>query len=992
MARIYNQEQAGVTFQSSAQATPYAPVSPYDPSDAIRQRGQQEVEDAKTLGRAIAQQNALNNNILQQNQAVQRSFLNANQQALQGLLSLAPSAMKAVTAVKEIEIENQTKQQLVDDAFGVSTGTFTTTESAVQQDTNVQIQRQALAEANNKVAADVEKQGTLSAQSTAHNLRQSSPVLQSLPQINNVAQAKQYYQAALAEALATGAKGLTGAELHSFVQSFNREYLSSSGLAGADLHQRYELAKHVMGVSGSLMYAQQVENIKADLENNKSQLLNTISYKAKTADVLNVGNLAQEVSRLTVGSNIGYGKQGRPSNEFAIKSLLGQLAELPDAEAIIDTLYAEEMSPGRTWGQEFDQEFDAAKELAKKTNDANRADLLKGILGERDRLLNQLDDEKGGSALPSERLAIVDATIRKLERNGFYTEARQLRDKRETYFTNSQSVFNYYSALEDIEDGSLNSKEEVDRRRKEGWYTEEQANKLKTELKRREDLDRTEVKDEVKASTDGFKIEFLDKAGLKESKEFPGQYIPAGKDDTPALTPTQAQNVINAYQKDLENMLLKIIDQNPNAKGKDLDKLLNEAVRSFNQDNVRTQGGLYYIPNTGQQLGAKGMENYLANFKALPDRIGERYSLSARYRSQPWKMYVEKGEDLPDNVRAGYRPNRGDQLYEKAEVKALAEAWKQGQTPKGLAVWADQLGMSPHALLNDQLRSYGLEQVRPQFQASIPTAPITSPIEGAQYLMTRHNLPLKGAAWLAGNIMQESSWRGQQPYWTLKDGAGQNGGLVSWNRSRLSAIEAAAGRPLTQVPTGQQLDLMMNEMRTKYPSAYAIFTNPKATDRQMLRASAIYWGYGEEGERAGYAAQYEAKLRAMPTAKPAGSGQARIVALGQKLTKLKVGGIWQHPNFDVNKGYVAAGNAPVGTHRPGSNHYDRRAFDLAESHNSLTDLNSAFDYMVANMNTYGIIELYWDKRGYYRDGKLIAKAKSNAVPGHDTHIHVAVSK
>jgi hypothetical protein len=48
--------------------------------------------------------------------------------------------------------------------------------------------------------------------------------------------------------------------------------------------------------------------------------------------------------------------------------------------------------------------------------------------------------------------------------------------------------------------------------------------------------------------------------------------------------------------------------------------------------------------------------------------------------------------------------------------------------------------------------------------------------------------------------------------------------------------------------------------------------------------------------------------------------------------------------------------------------------------------------MVANMNTYGITELYWDKRGYYRNGKLIAKARSNAVPGHDTHIHAAVSK
>ena len=46
---------------------------------------------------------------------------------------------------------------------------------------------------------------------------------------------------------------------------------------------------------------------------------------------------------------------------------------------------------------------------------------------------------------------------------------------------------------------------------------------------------------------------------------------------------------------------------------------------------------------------------------------------------------------------------------------------------------------------------------------------------------------------------------------------------------------------------------MLKEMKQDYPSAYSVFTNPKATDEDLKKASYTYWGYGEEGSRFRYA-------------------------------------------------------------------------------------------------------------------------------------------
>ena len=130
------------------------------------------------------------------------------------------------------------------------------------------------------------------------------------------------------------------------------------------------------------------------------------------------------------------------------------------------------------------------------------------------------------------------------------------------------------------------------------------------------------------------------------------------------------------------------------------------------------------------------------------------------------------------------------------------------------------------------------------------------------------NITEKGAAYLAGNIQQESGWDGMRSWGqVLGDGTSRNGGLVSWaswsdDPARLGKIEDHYGKKIDEITEREQLVWMIKEMKQDYPSAYSVFTNPKATDEDLKKASYTYWGYGEEGSRFRYGEKiYQEMLR-----------------------------------------------------------------------------------------------------------------------------------
>ncbi len=202
----------------------------------------------------------------------------------------------------------------------------------------------------------------------------------------------------------------------------------------------------------------------------------------------------------------------------------------------------------------------------------------------------------------------------------------------------------------------------------------------------------------------------------------------------------------------------------------------------------------------------------------------------------------------------------------EADVQSLMTTGKVSNRSSNIAAFLD---MPDAAFIDAQLKRYGkpsLTELR--LQSLNPGA---TPSQGglATVSMRQGYAKLKalgftdiGAAYLAGNIQQESGWRGQRTWGeVMGDGSDRNGGLISWmddaerNHFRLRNIESYLGKPITEATVDEQLQAMKWEMKKRNPWAYKVFTQPGFGARDLRAASVQYWGYGHEGKRFTYAQQ-----------------------------------------------------------------------------------------------------------------------------------------
>lgn len=180
--------------------------------------------------------------------------------------------------------------------------------------------------------------------------------------------------------------------------------------------------------------------------------------------------------------------------------------------------------------------------------------------------------------------------------------------------------------------------------------------------------------------------------------------------------------------------------------------------------------------------------------------------------------------------------------------------------PRRIVSIAKSLGMTPRVLLEQQGWSQGMD-VRNVVSRQLVQIPQDGPVtmeQGMAY-MESMGFTTKGSAYLSGNIQQESSWNGRRDWGQVAgDGTSRNGGLISWaswsdDAARLGNAEAYLGKSIDQATHAEQLAFMEYEMKTSYPEAYRIFTDESARTADLERASVIYWGYGDEGDRFDYA-------------------------------------------------------------------------------------------------------------------------------------------
>lgn len=230
---------------------------------------------------------------------------------------------------------------------------------------------------------------------------------------------------------------------------------------------------------------------------------------------------------------------------------------------------------------------------------------------------------------------------------------------------------------------------------------------------------------------------------------------------------------------------------------------------------------------------------------------------------------IEDYSRVPTSQLGQYRANmspKEDFIISQNQLETGIRQLQQGYVSDPIIKQrAKELNRTPQQFVREQAQAYGYDLEAPAVP-ELPTAPSGEPTDissGAQHLNRVLGVPAKGAAYLAANIQQESSWNGRRswpgvynPSTGAMDGTSRNGGLVSWaswadDPARLGKIERYLGKPIEQATHAEQLQAMMWEMKTAYPNEYRVFMNPNATDRQLRRASYQYWGYGHEGARFG---------------------------------------------------------------------------------------------------------------------------------------------
>ena len=436
--------------------------------------------------------------------------------------------------------------------------------------------------------------------------------------------------------------------------------------------------------------------------------------------------------------------------------------------------------------------------------------------------------------------------------------------------------------IEEIEDGGSFSDDFIDQTN----MTDADKKAVKTAQALPKLVEGSAVKDEVDSLKAKVKDDLFIRSGLR--KDNTGNIIaqPYGAE----LTKGQVDSLVELFNSDLDTYARRLLKSTKGMEPAKQADLIRRELRQYVQGETSGTGKFAYdqVDPTAVYDGSrddKPVQTVSDDGKKQLDRLKKlvdpsedpkteiNYSYSqgndADDPFQQQKFFlnpaVKLNQALPMDVQARYNQTTNyDQLIAPAQFTQIyAQAVEQGTVPSGMARWAQQLGLTERELFERELKAHGKEPI----EYKVPEGDMT-PVQGARYLMTTHNVPGRGAAWLSGNIKQESSWIANRTAWN--DVGAPAGGLVSWRAGRLARIERFyGGRKIENITAKEQLDYMIVELRSgAFPTAERIFLDTKnPTERELILASKEFWNWDDRpgpndatGQRFEFAEQIENKL------------------------------------------------------------------------------------------------------------------------------------
>ena len=597
------------------------------------------------------------------------------------------------------------------------------------------------------------------------------------------------------------------------------------------------------------------EGIKANREAEIKNLSGLAYDSVKTSQDFSTESLQQifnNSSNLLTTGNTGLNRT--EANETTLKSMLAALENSGNEDAI-EALGRVQQKPGQAGtelSRKYGKELDEARRRANESYEKDKTAKARGII---DRTYRDLAIAK----TPEERDVAIDSGIAELYDSGNAEEARKLQALKDDLRVDGANEYNTQQLEDSLKRGDA-TLQDVERAKATGEITPEQYDSLikqygdNSQAGADKQLSSNQIlKETLDSYVDRFDTDFMNAAGLKTDL-----YGKPLLTEQSLLTPGEAEILRGSAKNAMRRVAVLALSQ---LSGTESDAVKNAAISKALQEwykaEFKTPGGMYYVAPKEKGEWNPDNRTRLKNLSNSPVTLAKPQLRGiSTLRSNDFSLDVKFGAALPQSVRQAFQGRRGDKLFSSNTIAVLADHYRQtGTFQLGLIKAAQDLGVSPLALLNQQITAY--PDLNLEIFEAVPMSKGRSAAPSAAvagyYTLLQMGIPSKGAAYLSGNIMQESSWSGKRTW----DG-GRNGGLVSWRDTRLASAQSELG-DIRYANDAEQLKYMLKEMRTnpRYKSAYNTFMNPRATDRQLQEASKVFWGWGdnETGSRFRYAQQ-----------------------------------------------------------------------------------------------------------------------------------------
>ncbi len=876
MSRIYQSQQAETRYQGSARSADFVPEQVVSSEQKLRQYKEATIQDAETMGREISRQMQLDqaalgyqqeaargrlglqnfgeravlgmqqqydsNSLRQQQsleasrtalegahmragQAVANANLQATQTAIQGLLSLSSTALKFQE--QRLARQEQIKQEnAVLDSLGLGSleelGQVQTAEQVEQakiKDTVIKSESTAL----NKAADTLTGSNDPIDLNAETKLRQGTTWNQLSSIRGNVYAARAMFQVALAEATANGTIR-PGAQGYEDARQFTRDFAKKAGLIGVDKSVLASVfAPTALAAIQNTVMATTQQEVKQVREANIARVQAATSELADGTSASSVGADWQKAADEHAHGNIGFnGQYSSALNYQVTEEFLKNLAENKKVDAI-QALREHEVVPGNKGtklGKQFDHLFDKYEKEARVA-------------------------------------AIQDFNLQQTEQNIALKQAVQ-------FYYDNPSPENRQKAIDQLRSiGSEDALSEASKLAQFGLNYDPQKKFDLLEMEQRG----VEIPESTLRS-------LLSKGTINEAEY--KQFSKAGPEKA-------AIKNVDDYIKKIDSGLKASMQGTAGAQDLTPDvraelnirhRAMVEELRSLVGAEVKVNPGIANSPTELARI-IEAKTQYLLNqprYK-LDNNGGGGWKFGAEMKADQRLARITVGPGIqdfskltPDDAfkKLKYPRSEMDATKDnfltlddlKADVKRIIEGKEASKKTKS---WAGNLGLSSTAFIEAQLGVRGLPSLKAiKSGTAMEVIDIKDASAGYRHLKSM-GFPTKGAAYIAGNIQQESGWHGLREWGEVAgDGTDRNGGLISWaswanNPARLGAIERHFGKPIKQIPETDQLAYMKLEMQRRNPQAYRVFMNPSATENQLRWASYQYWGYGHEGGRYAYA-------------------------------------------------------------------------------------------------------------------------------------------